>query len=262
VIIFHRHLWRITRAEALSGLVLGTLIFLGYSCQTIGLQYTTTSKAGFLTGLYVPLVPLFAVLLLRQKIKAEAILGSGFSLLGLLLLSINKDFTLSFGLGETLMLCCALAFALHIVFLGKVAPRNDTLNLSIVQLATTSLFCFLSAMFTHQSVLLPATFPVWGVILFMGVLDLALCMAIMNWAQQFVSSTHAALIYACEPVWAGIFGVLVGQLLSPLAWIGGVCICIGMVLGEIPLPFLRIFSRHVTRPGHPIEQSTNACPPG
>jgi drug/metabolite transporter (DMT)-like permease len=75
------------------------------------------------------------------------------------------------------------------------------------------------------------------------VLDLALCMAIMNWAQQFVSSTHAALIYACEPAWAGLFGVLAGQFLSPLAWVGGVCICTGMVISEIPLTSLRLFFR-------------------
>ncbi|HEY1353117.1 MAG TPA: DMT family transporter [Ktedonobacteraceae bacterium] len=241
VLLFHRRLFRITRSEVCSGVILGALIFAGYACQTIGLQYTTTSKAAFLTGLYVPLVPVFVVLLFRQRIKTEAMLGIGFSLLGLILLSINKDFTLAFGGGEALVTSCALAFALHIVFLGKVAPRNDTMNLSIVQLATTSLFCFIAAVLTHQSLVLPASLPVWGVVLFMGVLDLALCMAIMNWAQQFVSSTHAALIYACEPVWAGIFGVLTGQILSPLAWVGGCFICVGMVLSEIPLSSLRLF---------------------
>lgn len=254
VLLFHRRLFRITRSEVLSGVLLGTLIFVGYSCQTIGLQYTTTSKAGFLTGLYVPLVPVFAVLLFHQRIKTEAILGFVFSLLGLVLLSINKDFTLAFGGGEALVTSCAFAFALHIVLLGKFAPRSDTMNLSIVQLATTSFFCFIAAILTHQSLVLPATFPVWGVVLFMGVLDLALCMAIMNWAQQFVSSTHAALIYACEPVWAGIFGVLAGQFLSPLAWVGGFFICVGMVLSEIPLASLRLFFWRGTAPPAPTEQ--------
>ena len=74
-IIFHKRLMRITRTEVLSGLVLGMILFTGYALQTIGLQYTTVSKAGFITGLSIPLVPVFAYLLLRQKPTQGAIVG-------------------------------------------------------------------------------------------------------------------------------------------------------------------------------------------
>ena len=151
----------------------------------------------------------------------------------------NKDFNLVFGLGEMLILGCAVALALHIVFLGRFAPQADAMNLTIVQMATTSFLSFIAAVLTRQSLALPETFIAWGVVLFMGILDLALCIAIINWSQRFVSSSHAALIYACEPVWAGIFGTLIGQTLTPFAWIGGGCICLGMVLGELSLPSLR-----------------------
>lgn len=238
VLIFRRRLHHMTRNELLSGLVLGLLLFIGYSAQTLGLQFTTSSKAGFLTGLYTTLVPIFAVCLFRQKVKLGAILGFGLSLLGLILLSLNKDFNMVFGLGDILMIGCAVAFALHIVLLGKFAPHADAMNLAIVQLATTSFLSFLAATLRQQPLLPPAIPSVWGVILFMGILDIALCMAIINWAQQFVSSTHAALIYACEPVWAGLFGTLAGQFLSPFAWVGGACICLGMILGELPLALL------------------------
>ena len=91
-IIFHKRLMRITRTEVLSGLVLGMILFTGYALQTIGLQYTTVSKAGFITGLSIPLVPVFAYLLLRQKPTQGAIVGFVLSLTGLFLLSFNDKF--------------------------------------------------------------------------------------------------------------------------------------------------------------------------
>ncbi|WP_052890060.1 DMT family transporter [Thermogemmatispora carboxidivorans] len=237
-LLFRRHLRHLTGAELRSGLILGLLLFSGYALQTLGLQYTITSKAGFITGLYIPLVPLFAVLLLRQRPSLEAGLGFLFSLLGLTLLSVNKDFNLSFGLGEALILGCAIAFALHIVCISKFVVGADALNLAIVQLATTSALSLTTALLTHEGLLLPASAPIWGAVLFMGVVDIGFCMGTMNWAQQYISSTHAALIYACEPVWAGIFGTLAGQTLSGLAWVGGACICLGMIMSEIRLATL------------------------
>ncbi|MBX5456824.1 MAG: DMT family transporter [Thermogemmatispora sp.] len=234
-LLFRRHLRRLTGAELRRGMILGVLLFSGYALQTLGLQYTITSKAGFITGLYIPLVPFFAVLLLRQRPSLEAGLGFVFSLLGLTLLSVNKNFNLSFGLGEALILGCAVAFALHIVCISKFVAGADALNLAIVQLATTSLLSFATALSTHQELLLPGNGTIWGAVLFMGVVDIGFCLGAMNWAQQYISSTHAALIYACEPVWAGIFGTLAGQTLSGLAWVGGACICLGMIMSEVRL---------------------------
>jgi drug/metabolite transporter (DMT)-like permease len=252
-LLFRRRLLRLTRQELLSGAILGALLFAGYALQTIGLQYTITSKAGFITGLYIPLVPVFAVLILRQRLNVEAVLGFLLSLLGLTLLSINKDFNLSFGPGETLMLGCAISFALHIVCISKFVPTADALNLAIVQLATTSLLNLAAAAVVHEGLLPPASPLIWGAILFMGVVDIAFCLAVMNWAQQFISSTHAALIYACEPVWAGVFGTLAGQTLSALAWVGGACICLGMIMSEVRFALLLKRWRRVAEPSR-LEQ--------
>lgn len=237
-LLFRRRLRHLSGSELRSGIILGLLLFSGYALQTLGLQFTITSKAGFITGLYIPLVPLFSIVLLRQRLSLEAGLGFALSLLGLTLLSINKDFNLSFGLGEALILGCAVAFALHIVCISKFVTGADALNLAIVQLATTSALSLMTALLTHEGLLLPASAPIWGAVLFMGVVDIGFCMGAMNWAQQYISSSHAALIYACEPVWAGIFGTLAGQTLSGLAWIGGACICLGMIMSEVRLKAL------------------------
>ena len=233
VLIFHRRLMRISRAELLSGLVLGMILFTAYALQTIGLQYTTVSKAGFITGLYVPLVPVFAFLLLRQKPTQGAIVGFALSLTGLFLISFNDKFNLTFGLGETLILGAAIAFALHVVNVSKFAPKVDAINLAIVQLALTSLLSFIAIPISREPIVMPPLI-VWGSVLFMGVVDLAFTLSAMIWVQQFVSSTRAALIYALEPMWAAFFGfALAGDKLSLLAWIGCGFILAGMIVGRV-----------------------------
>jgi drug/metabolite transporter (DMT)-like permease len=233
-LIFHRRLMRITRAQVYSGTLIGLFLFAGYALQTHGLQYTTTSKAGFLTGLYVPLVPLLSLIFLRQKPTLEAVIGIVLSLVGLTLLSVNNQFTLQFGLGEVLVLGCAFALTMQIVCISTFVKKGDPINLTILQLAVTSLLCFVSIPTFHESLTWPPLLA-WLIILFMGIIDLALTFLAMNWAQQYQSPTRATLVYALEPAWAGLFGYLAGQGLSGAAWIGCACIFLGMIVGGLRL---------------------------
>lgn len=234
-IIFRKRLLRITRAEVFAGLLIGIFLFAGYALQTTGLQYTTVSKAGFLTGLYVPQVPLLSFLLLRQRPTLGAIIGVVCSLIGLILLSVNSTFNLVFGRGEVLLLGCSVAFALQIICISRFAPRVDPINLAIVQLALTAVLNFLAMPIMGETYRIPPL-VVWEAVLFMGVLDIAFCLLIMNWVQQYISGNRATLIYALEPMWAALFGyVLAGETLSLFAWIGCVFILLGMVVGGIRL---------------------------
>jgi len=232
-LIFRKRLLRITRSELKNGLIIGVFLFTGYALQTVGLQYTTVSKAGFITGLYVPLVPVFSFFFLRQKPAPGAIIGIVLSLAGLALLSIDDRFNLVFGFGELLILGCAFAFAMHIVCIGKFAPHADAINLAIIQLALTSVLSFLAIPIVREPFTMPPL-PFWGAVLFMGVVDIAFTLLTMNWVQQFVGSTRAALIYALEPMWAALFGyLLAGDSLSLSAWVGCIFILAGMVMGRI-----------------------------
>ena len=239
-----KRLARITRAELIKGMLIGVFLFAGYALQTNGLRYTTVSKAGFITGLNVPLVAVFSFLFLRQKPTLGAIAGMLLSLLGLCLLSIDSQFNFAFGLGELLILGCAFAFALQIVGISKFVSRADAINLAIVQLALTSLLSFLALPLAGEPIAMPPLLA-WGSVVFMGVIDMAFCIFAMNWVQQYLSSTRAALIYALEPVWAGVFGVLLaGDRLSVAAWMGCVCIFLGMVISELRLAHvMKLLSR-------------------
>lgn len=233
-LIYHRRLARITRFELLAGALIGCILFVAFATQTIGLKYTTTSMAGFLTGLYVPFVPLLSIVLLRQWPALGAGLGILLSFLGLLLLSLNEHFTLSFGPGELLILICAMGNALHIISVGKFAPRADAINLTLVQIAMTAVLSLLAMPIAREPFLLPP-WPVWLSGLFMGVVATAFSLAVMNRVQQFISSVRATLAYALEPVWTGLFGYFANERLSAQAWLGCACILLAMLIGNLRL---------------------------
>lgn len=242
-LIFHKHLLRVTRAELLTGSLIGMFLFGSYGLQTLGLLYTTSSKVGFITGLYVPLVAVLSVPLLRQKPTAGGILGVILSVVGLLLISINRSFQFTFGLGEILVIGCAVASALHVICISKFAPRMDAINLAIVQIAATAVLSAIAMPIAKEPFVLPSL-PVWGSALFLGVAATAFALAVMNRVQQFVSSTHATLIYSLELVWAGLLGSLAGDQLSLFAWIGCGSILLGIITAELPLIWImrRAFS--------------------
>jgi drug/metabolite transporter (DMT)-like permease len=232
-LIFRRRLARITRTELRGGLALGVVLFAGYAFQTTGLQFTTVSKAGFITGLYVPLAPVFFFVFLRQRPALSAIIGIACSFVGLFLLSLNNQLSFSIGIGELLILGGAIAFAAHIVLISKFSSGSDMTNLAIIQLGLTSLLSFAIWPFAHEwHGTPPAQF--WLIALAMGILDIAYTLLIMNRVQQHVGGIRATLIYAMEPLWAALAGiVLAGDVLSVPAWIGCACILAGMIVGRL-----------------------------
>lgn len=232
-LIFRRRLVRITRAELRNGLIIGLILFTGYALQTTGLQFTTVSKAGFITGLNVPLIPVFMFLLLRQKSARGAVVGIILSFAGLFLLSFNNQLTLSVGIGELLIFGAAVAFALHVVAISRFAPGADATNLVIMQIGLTSLLSFISIPLAHQPLFVPS-WSFWIAVMLLGTIDVAFTLLVMNRVQQFMGGTKAALIYALEPVWAALTGLLLaGDVLSVPAWIGCACILAGMVVGRL-----------------------------
>jgi drug/metabolite transporter (DMT)-like permease len=233
-VIFHKRLAHITSAEIFTGSIIGVFLFSTYALQTTGLQYITSSKAGFITGMYVPLVAILAVPLLRQKPTMSSLLGVIFSVAGVALISVNHSFQFTFGLGEFLVMGCAITSALHVICISKFAPRVDAINLAIVQIAFTAVLSMVSMPIAREPFVLPPL-PVWGSALFMGIAATAFALAVMNKVQQFVSSTHATLIYALELVWVGMLGYAVGEQLSIFAWIGCASIFLGIFTSELPL---------------------------
>lgn len=232
--LFGWRLRRVTRAPIGAGTVIGLFLFAGYASQTVGLQYTSAAKAGFITGLSLVLVPLAAWVWLRQVPIRPALIGVGIALVGLALISFPED--LSVNLGDLLVLGCAVAFALHIVSISRYAPRHDALTLAIVQVLVTALLGAVGMLLFEG---IPRALPpqtLFG-ILFTGVLATALVLAVQTTVQGFTSPTHAALIFTLEPVVAAVAAFLVaGEVLTVRALIGGALIVVAMLVAELWRP--------------------------
>jgi drug/metabolite transporter (DMT)-like permease len=219
----------LTLREMRLGLVTGTALFAGYAFQTVGLQYTTASNAGFITGMFVVLTPLGSALLLRSRVPLAAWGAVALATAGLALLSLHG---LSIGYGELLTLGCAAAFALHIVGLGQWAGSYDAFGLAVVQLATTAVMCAVVAV--PGGVVVPPTASVWGALAVTALGATALAFVVQTWAQSILAPTRAAVIMTMEPVFSGFFAVaLAGERLGLRALLGAVLVLVAMLLTEV-----------------------------
>jgi drug/metabolite transporter (DMT)-like permease len=220
-----------------SGTLLGFWLFLGYGFQTVGLLYTTSSKAGFITGLSVVLVPLFSYVLLKQKLNWQIGFSSLLAVAGLYLLTIHNSFSLNIGDGYVLL--CAISFALHIVFTGKFAKSFNALCLTVLQLFTVSFLSFITAFFTEQwqgifamNMLLKS--EVITALLITSLFATALAFLAQTYFQSFTTPARVALIFAMEPVFAAITAFIVlNERLGSKALIGCILILFGMILSEL-----------------------------
>lgn len=212
-----------------AGVIVGVALGVGYLLQTVGLQQTSAAVSGFITGMFVVLTPLCAAVLLRERPNALAWVAVLVATAGLALLSLRG---LSVGTGELLTLGCALAFALHIVGLGRWASSYDAYGLAVVQLLTTTALCLLFAVPGGLEV--PPTAKVWLAILLTSLAATALAFVVQTWAQAHLSPTRAAVVMTMEPVFAGIFAVWVAN--EVLGWrtlLGGLLVLVAMILTEV-----------------------------
>jgi drug/metabolite transporter (DMT)-like permease len=224
---------RLGRGLAVAGVVAGLALFAGYGFQTVGLQYTSASNAGFITGLAVVLTPLLAALVLRESPGRWPATGAVLAATGLALLTLDR---LEVRRGDALVLGCAFAFAVHILLLGRYAPRHDSYPLAVVQLVTVGMLALAWAAGAGD-LQVPGTAQVWVALAVTAVLASAGGFLIQTRAQRDVSPTRTAIILTMEPVFAGLFGfLLAGERLAARGWLGAACIVAGMLVAELGRP--------------------------
>jgi drug/metabolite transporter (DMT)-like permease len=222
---------KVATTNWLPGILVGLALFTGYAFQTFGLRETTPAKAGFITGLSVVLVPLGQAIFLRRPPRRNSIVGVALATVGLALLSLQAD--LSISRGDLLVLGCAVAFAAHILLVGRYAPGWPPLRLALVQIATVAVLSGAAALLLERPVPWPPS-NVWFAAAFTGLLATALAFFVQSRAQQATSPTHTALIFAAEPVFAGLFSfLLIGETLGPRQILGSALIVAGMLVSEL-----------------------------
>ena len=232
VVIFWKRLKKFNIMILKKGSLIGIFLFLAYTLQTVGIKYTTATKAGFITGLSVVLVPIISVFFIKEKVSRNSIIGAFFALIGLWFLNYTNSF--SFNFGDFLVLLCAFSFAMHIISVGLYTKKLDYVLLVIVQLATVSILSlFLAVIFERPALNLSYSFNVWWGIIFMGVFATAFAFYMQNRFQRYSTATKTAIIFSGEPIFSAIFAYfLLGEKVGLIAWIGGLLIIFGMIISQ------------------------------
>jgi drug/metabolite transporter (DMT)-like permease len=230
---FRKMPWRDIGKGLGGGTIAGLFLWLGYILQTVGLKYTSAGNSGFLTGLYIVLVPLIGSAFLRKRPTGREIIGVAIATGGMVVMtlpSLAANFTLNFG--DLLTLACAVAFSFHLLTVGYYSERLKTEALALGQIGCAAILSGLSLGLEPLHV--KWSRAVWVAVVLTAVFATALAFALQTWAQRYTTATRTALIFALEPVVALVTAVsLGGETLTLYAVAGGALILVGILAVEL-----------------------------
>jgi drug/metabolite transporter (DMT)-like permease len=235
-LLFPKKIRALTKDAWRAGLLIGLFLTIGYVLQTLGLERTSAANAGFITGMFVVLTPVFGAIFLRHRINAQAWIAAVVAGVGLYLISGSGDQVHL--AGDLLVFGCACAFSFHILTTDRGVKDHDPAALLFVQLALCGVFSLIVSLF-QRDLPLPRSSTVWVALLVTTVFASAVAFWIQTWAQKKVSPARTALILASEPAFAGLFAYLVqGDTLTALGWLGAALI-MGSIVAVVLVPYLR-----------------------
>jgi drug/metabolite transporter (DMT)-like permease len=212
-----------------AGILAGSLLGVGFLLQTAGLERTTVSSTGFITGMYVVLTPLLALALFRSRVPPAVWAGVVLTAAGLALLS---GVHAGSAVGDLLVLGGAAVYSLQIVLMERFAPRYDAVAFTLIEMLAAFAGLLVAALALGQ-LSVPHGWTVWGALLVTGIFASAFAFLAQTWAQRRASATQTALAFSLEPVWTAFFGfTLAGDRLGPVGWLGCAVIMAGIVIAE------------------------------
>lgn len=195
----------------IGGAACGAALFCGISFQQVGIQYTTAGKAGFITALYILLVPIFGMFL-HKKVSRKVWFGVALALFGLYLLTIKEGFTIA--KGDSIVLCGSVFWAIHILIVDHFAPKVDGLKMSFIQFLVAGTISAVTAAFT-ETISFSAILKSAGPILYTGIVVVGVAYTLQIFGQKKASPAAAAIIMSMESVFAVISGMIIlGEVMS------------------------------------------------
>lgn len=251
ILLFWRHLRTARRNEVREGIILGLCVFTGITLQVSGIVYTSASKAGFITGLYLVFTPIISYLLFRVRPNQDNLAGLALAIAGFCVLSLPRAGQ-SFNGGDLLVLCAAVAWATHIVATSVFGRRSDVKTLASVQVITVAVLALTAYGILHlvtANAPDPSTLPrliglearantvTWrfaAQVGYMALFATVFAALVQTWAQGKMAPTHAAILYALEPVSAAFFAYLAFS--DRLGWrgaLGAAIIVTGVLVSRL-----------------------------
>lgn len=223
-----------TKVEWIGGICCGIALCVASNFQQVGIQFTTVGKAGFITALYVVLVPIFG-LFLKKRVPILIWGCVGLSVIGLYLLCMPAGaFTLA--LGDLLVLICAVLFTVHILVIDYFSPKGDGVVISCIQFFTCGVLSGIPMLFLENPSVGNMMDAKWF-ILYAGVLSSGVAYTLQVVAQKNVNPTIASLIMCLESVVAVLAGwIVLGEDMSSREIVGCVLMFVAIVLAQLPVP--------------------------
>ena len=215
------------------GAWLGLFLCIGYAFQTMGLKFTTSSNAGFITGVSVVIVPIIYALMHKKKPTGSAILTIILAVTGLFLISF-PDGSFNLNYGDFLVLVCAFGFALHIIYVDIYSHKHDALAITAVQILFVGLICTAIGLVAEP---IPArlTGNALSAIVITAVFATALAFLLQNYMQKFSTPTRFAVVLTMEPVFAALAGYWwAGDYLGRFGLVGAALILSAMLFSVLP----------------------------
>ncbi len=215
------------------GICCGIAIAAASTLQQYGIAYTTVGKAGFITALYIVIVPILGIFL-KRKPRLIIWFSVLLALVGLYFLCMTDS--LSFSKGDTLVLLCAFVFSLHIMIIDHFSPMVDGVRMSCIQFAVAGVLCGIPALiFEHPT--FSSLIAAWAPILYAGILSCGVAYTLQIVAQKNYDPTVASLLLSLESVFSVLAGwVILHQALSPREIFGCVLVFIAIILVQLPAP--------------------------
>ncbi len=230
-VFFFKKMRSFTKHELVGGVVTGIALTIAFAFQTFGLKYIEASKQGFLTAIYVVIVPFLYWILYKKMPARKTFYASFIAIIGIALISLNGS--LSLGLGEVLTLLCALFFAVQIIALDHYTEAGDPLKLAFLQLFVAGVLSAVVTVFT-EPVRFALTSREWYVILYLSMFSTFLCFTLQTVAQKYTTSSHASILMSLESVFAALLGVwLLGEPMTIKIFVGCVLVFISILIIEL-----------------------------
>lgn len=226
----------INKESIKAGVFLGTLLFLAFTTQTVGLQYTTAAKNAFITATNVVIVPFIGFVIYKRKLDKIGLVSSMITLVGIAILSLEADFAVNFG--DMLTLICAVAFAFHIFFTSELAPKHDAIVLTTIQFFVAFILSLVFQMVTGQGKL-DGNITGYAGVLYLALFSTILGFVTQTICQKKVNGTKTAIILSTEAVFGTILSIIfLGELMTTKLLIGSTLIFGSIIASETKLSFL------------------------
>lgn len=227
LIFLQKKIFPIKIKEFIYSLILSIILFLVFITMTIGVKYTTATNASFLISLSVIFIPFFSWIFNKEKPKKNIFIVLIIALIGIMLLTLDKNLELH--IGDILCLICSLLFSFHIIITERFVRNNNPITLGVLQFGGVAILSFL-VQYPIEKFSLPKNENFWISLLILSVFCTALAYIIQTVSQKKLSSTLIGLILSLEPIFSGIFGYFIlNEYLSPQQYMGAFLLLISII---------------------------------